>query len=595
MTYDFVQLILLNIGVLLVLALIVGKLVSLIKLPKVTGYILVGLIMGPPILGHIYPSYNDLILSYKILEIFKIITEVGLGLIIFNIGGEFQLENFKKLGKKVLWISVFEILLTVIIVTALSFATFLIFFSGIGVKGLSYSLLLGIVAIATAPAATLLVLREYESEGPITNHLLVLIGLNNILCILAFKLVFSGLVSETPKFIQPLTEVMGSILLGIVTGLLLSFFEKWLEKPVEQFMLILGGICLNIGISFIMREWFTSIYISNLLANLFMGITMINSTTKGDSSFKALKNADMPIYALFFVLAGANLHIKEFLESGAVIIVFCTVYIIGRAAGKYFGTYYGILKTGLVAKLGKGMGLGLYPKAGVAIGLAILLKEGLMPQDPNMANSLSTVILSAVIVFELIGPIFTRYVISKGGEVKEISLSKKKYQSNKRRYLRVLARLRHSLGIPKWKEKFHHKDVTCEDVMRSSVEYIFEDMHFEEVISFASHCKYDHFPVVDRDHHFVGTISYSEIRDILFDDDFAELIIARDILNEDPHIARPGDSLKRLLILFHSSGDDIDFLPVVDDHDPPHLIGIVSQKDVIAAYQKMNPTENGSD
>ncbi|MDH5682720.1 MAG: cation:proton antiporter, partial [Spirochaetota bacterium] len=316
MTHNFIQLIILIIGTFLLLALASGKLVSLMKIPKVTGYLLVGLVfasLSPELLGAIFPNYQHIKLQISIgsesqpitiMDMLKVIKNIGLGLIVFNIGGEFQLENFKQLGKKVVWISFFEILFTSVIVSILCFICFVALFDISLSSSISYSILLGIIAIATAPAATLLVLREYESEGPVTNHILVLIGLNNIVCILIFKIVFSGFISESQDFAKPMIEVIVSIGLGILVGLIISLVEKWLEKPVELLMLVLGGITINIGLAYLIHHSF-NVQLSNLLANLFMGIALINSTTKGTASFKALKNADLPIYAIFFVLAGA--------------------------------------------------------------------------------------------------------------------------------------------------------------------------------------------------------------------------------------------------------------------------------------------------
>ncbi len=580
MSYDFIQLIILNTGILLILALTAGKFVSLMNIPKVTGYLLVGILLGPSVLGYFYPAYGNFILNKKILETYNIITQVGLGLIVFNIGGEFKLENVKKLGKNVFWISIFEIIFTTLSVLALSFIALKLFYPNFGDSTFIYAILFGVISIATAPAATLLVLREYESQGPLTNHILVLVGLNNIICIVVFKIMFSGFISEGHSFIMPILEVLASMLMGVIIGLIISFIEKSVEKPVELIMLATGGIAFNIGIAFIIED---IIHISNILSILFMGITMVNSSTKGDSTFKALKEVDLPIYAIFFVLAGANLHIDEFLNGGILFIV----YVIGRAFGKIYGSFFGVKLSNMFKKLGNNIGYGLLPQAGVAIGLALIMKR----DDPYMGGIMSSVILSAVMVFELIGPLFTRLAVIRSGEVKEISLSKRLSHKAKYRYLRVLARLRHSLGIQKWKKK-RDKTILCKELMRSSVEAIHSDLAFDEVLKFASEYKYDQFPVIDEDNHFIGTISYQEIRDILLDIEFANLIIAQDMVDENPLVAYPSDSLKKLLMLFHDSKEELDYLPVIDEHKPPHLIGMVTQKDVIEVYRSLKDSNS---
>ncbi len=589
LVYELVLLIIFLAGAFLLLALFGGKLVSLARVPKVTGYLLIGLLIGsldPSVLAYIFPDYDQKLSlngsEFKILDLFKVVKEVGLGLIVFNIGGEFQFEHFKKLGRKVLWISFYEILLTLGLVSLLAFITFTLSDYPVGDHIMTYSLLLGVIAIATAPAATLLVLREYESEGPITDHILVLVGLNNIVCILAFKILFTDFVKENAHFMEPIIDVLSSIGLGIVVGLLLGFVEKWLEKSGELLLVVLSGIALNIGIAYLLNHH-GILHIDHLLANLFMGMTLINSSTKGEESFKAVKNVDLPIYVLFFVLAGANLHVNQ-LWTGGILFV---IYVIGRTVGKFLGSYIGVRFVGLTQKLGRNVGYGLLPQAGVAIGLASILKS----EDLVMGDTLSIVILSSVMIFELVGPLFTRHAIVKGGEVKEISLSKQISQSKKRHYHRVLVKLRRSLGFPRGK-KIRVKKITCNDLLRSSVEAIPENMPFDEVLKFASHCKYDHFPVINDDHLLVGTISHTEIRDYLLDPEFSHLVIASDIMREDPPTAHPQDSLQKLLIIFHASNDDLDYLPVIDDRDMPHIIGIVTQKDVISAFRKLHKKDD---
>ncbi|HEO64500.1 MAG TPA: CBS domain-containing protein, partial [Spirochaetes bacterium] len=389
-------------------------------------------------------------------------------------------------------------------------------------------------------------------------------------------------VKENAHFLEPVIDVLSSIGLGIVVGLLLGFVEKWLEKSGELLLVVLSGIALNIGIAFLLDRH-GILHVDHLLANLFMGMTLINSSTKGEASFKAVKNVDLPIYVLFFVLAGANLHVNQ-LWTGGILFV---IYVIGRTAGKFMGSNIGVRFVGLTQKLGRNVGYGLLPQAGVAIGLAYILKS----EDPVMGDTLSIVILSSVMVFELVGPLFTRHAIVKGGEVKEISLSKRLSQSKRRSYHRVLVRLRRSLGFPRSK-RAREKKITCNDLLRSSVETIPENMPFDEVLKFASHCKYDHFPVINDDHLLVGTISYAEIRDYLLDPEFSHLVIASDIMRENPPTAYPQDSLQKLLILFHASNDDLDYLPVIDDQDMPHIIGMVTQKDVISAFRKLNKSKS---
>ncbi len=572
----------------LISALITGKFVSLLKIPKVTGYLLIGFVLGPG-LGYLFPEYSKIILSSEIKDIFRLIGDIGLALIIFNIGVEFKLEQIKKLGKKIFFLSFGEIVLTFLIVSSLIFITFyftshLLFLSISFFQLVIYSILIGIIAIETAPAATLLVIREYESEGPLTHHVIAMIGLNSIVCLILFRVVMSGYISGT--YLLPIGEILLSAGIGFVMGLLMSLTEKWLEKSPELLMLVIGGITLTMGVTYgvetlIKTSYVISFHLSNLISCLFMGIVLINSTTKGDASFRALKNADLPVYALFFVLAGANLHLDILISSGLIFIFIVLIYVLGRSSGKILGSIIAVRVVNLFGKLKSLLGFALLTHAGVAIGLAYVLKSSLGEDGLVMSN----IIFSAVMLFEIMGPLFTKYALTKSGEVKEISLSANRFFITKRRYQKVIIRLQHSLGIQKWRMK-HHKEILCRDVMRTSVEAILDTVPFDEVLQFAAECKYDHFPVINKDHEFVGSISYSEIRDILLDEEFVYLIIARDIMKEYSLVTKPDDTLETVLNKFHTSGEDLDYIPVIDHDDPPHLIGMVTQKDVISAFRR---------
>ncbi len=537
---------------------------------------MVGFLLGPSFLGYLFPDYKNIILNPDVFQVFQIIPEVGLGLIIFTIGGEFRLEHVKRLGKSVLWISFYMIVFTIGSVGILSSIYFFYGHSYLGNSIIVYSILLGVIATSTGPSAVLLVLREYESVGPITRYILVLLALNDIIAILLFKLITSSFIMQHRQFYHPFIDIILSVSIGVGMGILLSYIEKWLNKHGEVLMLVMGGITLNIGIAYLIGKAFPTIYLSNLLINLFMGITLINSTTKDDFSFKALKNVDLPIYAVFFVIAGASLHVDQLFKGGILIVI----YIIGRSFGTIYGAYFGVRFTNLFKELGNNIGLGLIPQAGVTIGLALILKR----EDSTMGETLSTIILASVVVFEVVGPLFTRYAIIRGGEVREIVISKNNNIYFMKRFQEIFNGFKERVGIKSRQDNIS-QNISCRDLMRRNVDYVKENLTLDGIIQFASECHYDQFYVVNRDHVFIGSISHKMIRDIILDKEFAQLIIASDIMKENPLVAYPDDDLETLMSRFHNLDEYLDYLPVVDRDYPPYLIGMVNQKDVISAYR----------
>ena len=289
----------LYLGVLLILCLILGRFVSHLRIPKVTGYLLAGILISPSALSLFSEVLGSSVADA--LSHLRFVSDLALGLIAFSIGGEFQHERFKKMGKTVLTISLCETAITFFLVFCALF-----FF----MHNLPVAICLAVLAIATAPAATLLVLREYDSEGVVTNSLLILTGLNNFLCLMVFSLCLPLFISPGPGvtptpvsvvFLLSMGKVFAALLLGCVLGFLLSLFAKHISKSVERIVMTLAVIVLGIGLAQLLT-------VSPLLVNLIVGVTVINLAQKGNILFEELEKIDLPIYAAFFALSGANLH-----------------------------------------------------------------------------------------------------------------------------------------------------------------------------------------------------------------------------------------------------------------------------------------------
>ena len=557
----------LYLGVLLIFCLMMGRFVSHFRIPKVTGYLLAGILLSPSAINIFSEVFSQRI--YVSISELRFLCDLALGFIAFSIGGEFQNEHFKKMGKKVITISLCETFLTFIIV----FCALLFFTTNAPV-----AIFLGILSIATAPAATLLVLREYDSGGEVTNFLLVLTGLNNFICLTLFTLCFPMIISLShgesfTTFSVTLISSIGSLLVslavGFMIGFLLSLFEKRITKPAELIVLTIGAIVLGIGLAQMLK-------VSPLLVNLIMGATVINLAKKGKMVFEEVRKIDLPVYAAFFALSGASLH-WELLSAVGVVGV---IYIAGRIAGKVLGVYCGSVKAKASQNLKRYGGCGLLAQAGVALGLALLIQD----KDQKLGEIVSTIIFTTVIVFEILGPLAVRWSIVKSGEVKVIKLIHRDEGAPFRETIReIIVRLRYSLGIPVWKSKQFTGDILVEHIMRTHIEVIHEETHLDQILKIIEHSRYSFFPVVNEGGEFTGMISFQDIRDVLYDGSMQDLVIAKDIATPTGTFIHSKATVNEAFDLFDREKTDL--LPVIDDQETIHLLGILTQRDLLTAFK----------
>lgn len=557
----------LYLGVLLITCLMMGRFVSHFRIPKVTGYLLAGILLSPSI-ANIFSKVLSQDVYASVSEL-RFISELALGLIAFSIGGEFQHERFKKIGSKMLTVSLWETLITFVLV----FLPLIVF-----TKDLKLSICLAIFSIATAPAATLLVLREYDSEGVVTDSLITLTGLNNFICLTLFTLCFPLITLATEPsftpFVFTIFSSLGSILLflavGFTLGFFLSFFENRISKPNELIVITMGTIIMGIGLAHILG-------VSPLLVNLVMGVTVINLAKRGSVLFEEIKRIDLPIYAAFFALSGASLHWGLLSAVGGVGIL----YVAGRMLGKVLGVAFGAAQAGTSQNLKKRGGLGLLAQAGVVLGLALLVQD----KDPKLGEIVSTTILSTVIVFEILGPLAVRWSVVRSGEVKIIKLIHRDEGAPFGASLKeVIDRLRLSLGMPEWKNKEFTGDIFVKHVMRTHVEVIHDDTHFDQILKIIEHSRYNLFPVVNHKGEFTGMISFQDIRDVLYDGIMEDLIIAEDIINTTIPSIDSKATINEALDMFEK--EKVDLLPVIDDKKSKKLLGIVTQRDVLTVFKE---------
>ena len=384
-----------SLGLILLLALLAGHLVRYLRVPAVTGYILAGVALGPSVLGWV---------SYDNLAALQVLSEVALGLILFSIGSIFEFSLFRRIGRNVLYLTVIESTLAAVLVSV-----------GMLLLGQPWQVagLLGAIAIATAPASTLMVIREVDSAGPLTDTLMGIIAVNNVFCIIAYSLVAAcidlttglggSFLSTLYRSVFPLVwQLVGSAALGFLVGLMLSGWSRQVRETGEMLILLAGSILLCVGVSRLLD-------LSPLVSSLAVGATMVNLTAKSRRLFSALAETDPPFYAIFFVIAGADLDVALVSTMGAAGLL----YVGARAAGKLAGAWFGAQWLGLQPSVQKFLGLALMAQAGLAVGLTLSIDD----RYADLAPQVSTVVLAAVVVYEMIGPISTRFALVQSGEV----------------------------------------------------------------------------------------------------------------------------------------------------------------------------------
>lgn len=375
-------------GAVMLLGLLGGKLARLIKLPKVTGYLLTGIIIGPSLLN---------LISTTVVRNLSLINDIALGLIMFAIGGVFEIHHIRSVGKKTLWLTIGQSLGAFVFTTVALLAVGLDWFPAV---------LLGTIGIATAPAATLLVIREFEARGDFTDTLITIVATSNTVCILSFELVFSlGEIAEGTSLIyallSPLYQLGGSLIIGFAVGYVISKWEQHVEDQAELLMIILAGVILVTGLA-------RTLNLQPLFAALIMGAVTTNLSLMHRLVYIELRQVEQPLYIAFFVLAGASLHLELLPALGLAGVM----YLVSRVGGKILGIYLVSRWKNLTANVQKYLGLAMLVQAGVAIGLVDIVRTA----DKELGNIVAPIILSTIIIYETVGPPVIRFILYKTGE-----------------------------------------------------------------------------------------------------------------------------------------------------------------------------------
>ena len=391
-----------SLGIILLAGLLSAKLIRKLKIPTITAYLLLGIIIGPA-------CFN--LVSEGILTSSGLISNVVLSFIAFSIGQNFSLERFRKIGRTVLSISIGEVLLAWIVVT-LSIWFFL-------KQPFYIALIFGAIAPATAPAAIVMVTREYKARGTFTETLLGVVAIDDAwgIILFAFCLAIAKSLAGAQEFVVTSAlsgalhagiEIGGALVLGGIMGWVLSKLSRFITNSADLLIYTLGFILFNCGIAI----W---LGLSVLLANMVLGAVLVNINKTSFKFFDIVRTVDSPFYLLFFVLAGVSLDVLLLKSLSALGLVYIFMRLVGKMSGATIAAY--LSKAGSNVK--KNIGLGLVPQAGVALGLALIAKSTFTEEisGVNVGNIIFSTIVATTVFYELIGPLCTKFALKRAGDI----------------------------------------------------------------------------------------------------------------------------------------------------------------------------------
>ncbi len=406
--------ILLTLSIALLSGLLLSRLAKKMGLPAVTAYLVAGVIIGPFCLGRVGIGFNA---ETNPPEYYSILCDLALGFIAFAIGNEFRLAQLKKIGKQATIIGIAQAIFTTIVVDIALIA--LSFILPEGYLPLPAAIMLGAVATATAPAATLMVVRQYKAKGPVTDILLPVVALDDAVGLVVFAISFgvagainTGAIDAVSMIVNPVLEVVLSIALGALMGFLFTLCEQFFHSRSKRMAISVTFVMLTVAISSLKFEiGEVHIAFSSLLACMMLGTVFCNIC---DFSEELMERADrwtVPILVLFFVISGAELDLSVF--TNWIYVVIGGAYIIFRCLGKYFGARFSAKLSGCDDNIVKYLGITLFPQAGVALGMASQAIEF----GGDIGVLVQSITLFSVLIYELAGPYFTKVALTKAGDI----------------------------------------------------------------------------------------------------------------------------------------------------------------------------------
>ncbi len=409
------MLILIQISICLIGGLMMSRIAKLLNLPAVTAYLVAGLLLGPFCIGAL--GLSGIGIGFGTLDevaSLDLISQAALGFIAFTIGNEFRLEQLKQMGSKAIFIGIMQAVFTTF---AVDVALIILHFINPGLISISSAITLGAIAAATAPAATLMVVRQYKADGPMTKLLLLVVAIDDAVGLMLFsasygiaKVLESGEISLVTIILEPVIEIVLSVVLGSAVGLALFGIEKFFHSRSKRLSISIAFVFLTIGLSMLEFE-IGGIHFgfSLLLVCMMCGTLFCNVCDFSEELMGRIDGWTAPLFVLFFVLSGAELDLE--ILANPLVLLIGAVYIAARSLGKYFGAYLSCAATKCSKLIQKHLGITLLPQAGVALGMA------LTAQSLSDGHVVRNVVLFSVLIYELVGPALTKRSLIAAGEI----------------------------------------------------------------------------------------------------------------------------------------------------------------------------------
>lgn len=410
---------LLSMSIALLAGLLMTRAFKPLKLPSVTAYLIAGVLIGPYCMGQLGVAGLGFE-SMDAVHALSLISQVALGFIAFSIGNEFRAEDIKHIGKQAFVIGIFQALVATLFV---DIALFVVHKMMPDVLSVSQAITLGAIATATAPAATLMVVRQYKAKGKLTDLLLPIVALDDAVGLIVFAVSFgiaktlsSGNLDMISILVNPLVEIAASLILGAIMGYILTQLEKMFNSNTNRLNMTITFVVLTVALSMIkFNIGPVHVGFSSLLVCMMLGTVFCNTCPLSHDLMEKSDKWTSPLFALFFVVSGAELELSVF-GQGAIVVI-GIVYIIFRSLGKYCGTFISAKMTSCSPEICKYLGITLLPQAGVALGMCTIASAEFGQPGVLIRN----ITLFAVLIYEIFGPVLTRMALQAAGDIKPMS------------------------------------------------------------------------------------------------------------------------------------------------------------------------------
>lgn len=408
---------LLALGFALIAGLLMTRVAKLAKLPAVTAYLLTGILLGPYCLGRLgIPGLGFATLDFA--EQFDILSQTALGFIAFSIGNEFRLSSLKSIGRQATIVGIIQGLVAALAVDGALLAVCMVTDKLTAPAAIT----LGAIATATAPAATLMVVRQYKAKGKLTSILLPVVALDDAVGLMVFavsfgvaKAMIGGQFDIVSVLVNPMLEILLSLLLGAVLGIVLTRLEKYFNSNSNRLSLSIGFVGMTVGISLLtFQVGPVEIGFSSLLTCMMLGTVFCNTCPMSQDLMERADKWTAPLFALFFILSGAELELGAF--SDVTIVLIGLVYLLARSAGKISGAYLSAKMTHCDPVICKYLGITLLPQAGVALGMCLTAME--LGAEGMLVRNIT---LFGVMIYELVGPVLTKMALTKAGDIQPMA------------------------------------------------------------------------------------------------------------------------------------------------------------------------------